>query len=517
MGSLEFPLTREAAESLMYVVPAVAIVLTVAYATLRGRPAPFARGFLAASLLATTALALVNYGSVQWRIRNYFNEYEFFHYYLGSKYAAEVGYTGLYETALVANAELGVGRLPPTIRDLATGRFVASRSVIARASEIKGRFSPERWNEFTADVWYFRSQVPLSQWFRMLRDKGYNATPSWTAISGVLANAVPTSNAPGMTFLACLDLLLLGGAAAAVCWAFGARTMLFLLTLLGTHMLMSHNHMKAAFLRTDWVAALLVAVCMLRMGWYKTAGALTAYAAMSRVFPIVFAFGVAAKLASGWWRTRTVPRHEVEYFVALGAVVGVLLVVSVIHAGGIGPWIEFVEKIARHDRGLAPWRVGFKYVWLMTDWKPGPDGSGAFEEQRLAWWTIQVLVLGGCFVLAGKLEDYEAMAFSYVPMFFLFAPTYYYHVVLLVAAMFFLPKLEEPTRAAGVVLLFAGSIVSQWLYVLWDRTAMLFFVISCVLLLQVAYTVGVVVADLLRRGAGEDAVEPRGVEAGHAG
>ncbi len=51
--------------------------------------------------------------------------HEFFHYYLGSKYFAELGYTGLYDCVVVA--ELNAGRGDEVsgrwIRDLTTNEL----------------------------------------------------------------------------------------------------------------------------------------------------------------------------------------------------------------------------------------------------------------------------------------------------------------------------------------------------------------------------------------------------------
>ena len=43
------------------------------------------------------------------RYEKYYHRHEFYHYYLGSKYFKEIGYTDLYECTAVAEVELGRG------------------------------------------------------------------------------------------------------------------------------------------------------------------------------------------------------------------------------------------------------------------------------------------------------------------------------------------------------------------------------------------------------------------------
>jgi hypothetical protein len=110
-----------------------------------------------------------------------------------------------------------------------------------------------------------------------------------------------------------------------------------------------------------------------------------------------------------------------------------------------------------------------------------------FSAHKIIWWGIQAVVLGVSFFLVLTLEDYEALAYGYVPAFFMFAPTYYYHVMLIVPFLFFAAKTDYPSRAVGLVIMFATSIVSYQLYGRWDRGWALFFTISCMLLTFVLY------------------------------
>ena len=98
--------------SLCVVVCLSAVGVAAAYALL-SRPAvrlaagqgfvDGARGFLFAVLAASALLAVENYRATNYyRYGTYLNAYEFFHYYLGSKYQGELGSTRLYAAALIA-------------------------------------------------------------------------------------------------------------------------------------------------------------------------------------------------------------------------------------------------------------------------------------------------------------------------------------------------------------------------------------------------------------------------------
>ena len=487
---MAFPFPLEHFIYFQYGIPAAAILVVALYLVMGRRPWHFLRGLLLAALCFLCVLSLCYYTNPQWRRGEYFNAYEFFHYYLGAKYADEVGYSNLYNAVVVADTESGFTHKNRTIRDLETSRIVPIDRVLQKKAHYKALFSEERWKDFVADVPFFRSRVSPSLWGRMLNDKGYNATPVWTMVSGSLANAVSTRNYWGMIGLATLDACLALAALACVWWAFGHRTMLLLIIFLGTHYLLAHATLKAAFLRLDWVMCLVMAACMLKKERYAAAGALSAYAALARVFPAVFAFGIGAKLLVDLLRTRRINRRYLAYFAAYGVTIAVLVTASVIYAGGLESWKEFTAKVGSHNKDISAWRVGFKYVFLMSYngsafWRTSL--SQFFADRQVIWWGIQAAVLLVSLFLVRNLEDYEALAYSYVPTYFLVAPTYYYHVMLALPFLFFAPKLERPTRAAGLIMMFATIVVAYKMYLWWNRGFPLFFSISCMIGAMVLY------------------------------
>src|SRR6185295_3796943 len=83
----------------------------------------------------------------------------------------------------------------------------------------------DRWIDFKQDVAYFR-RVLGPQYRAVVEDHGFNPTPVWAVMGGLLANRVPAGSHFGILLLSLLDPVLLLLACGAVVWAFGRRTAL---------------------------------------------------------------------------------------------------------------------------------------------------------------------------------------------------------------------------------------------------------------------------------------------------
>jgi hypothetical protein len=255
--------------------------------------------------------------------------------------------------------------------------------------------------------------------------------------------------------------------------AFDRRTATLAIVCLGTLFMMAPGTIRGAFLRLDWLALLVMATCCLKLKRYKTAGALAAYAGAARLFPLAFAFGLAAKCLWQFAASRRIQRRYLEFFVTFALVILVLITWSLVSSGGMDTWQSFWTKIHFHDTHMSVFRVGFKPLLLagvapiMENWPRGPTARAyRFDDVKAAWWAVQGLVLLGVVLAVRRLEDYEALTVGYVIVYFFAAPTYYYQVVLLVPVLLFLPKRRELLRAHGMALLFGISVVG---YILWIR------------------------------------------------
>lgn len=402
------------------------------------------------------------------RYGRYINPHDTFHYYMGAKYSREIGYSHLYASALVADMD-GRRLYSPnsTIRSQKDYGYTPVRTVLAEADRYRAMFSPERWQEFKKDIEFFQSIMPREKWNAVLKDKGYNATPVWNMVARFLSNHFPTQSWMSMWFLLGLDLLLLTVMFLLVYAAFGWNAAMLAIVFWGINFFMSFVHIKGAFLRLDWVTLLVMAICLLKLERYKTAGVLAAYAALARVFPVVFVFGVGAKMIWEFLSTRKIPRRYIEFFVAFTLMILVLTGVSVVSDGDLHLWKEFGEKISLHNNDLSTTRVGFKYIFLDTKRLDAPWNAFVlakqkeFADRKVSWLAIQAAVLAVCFLAMRKLDDHEALALSFVPVFFLTAPTFYYFVMLIIPFMFALARPDSVWRMLTLVAFFVLTLVAH--------------------------------------------------------
>jgi len=251
-----------------YALALVAILVIAGYAVVESRvvvrrlsagAARLVRRALLVGLGLAALLAVATYVDFGvFRYGSYLNEWDFYHYYMGSKYAPEVGYTNLYGATLAADQEGGLRYHNPRheIRDLTTAKLRDVGSLAAESARYRGRFSDPRWREFVADITWFKMQFPPDRWSLVLTDHGYNGTPAWSfVVGGLISRHLSVRNPLSRWLMLALDPLLLLAAVAAVAWVFGLRTAFLMVIFIGTHYLLSWGHLKGALLRTDFAIA----------------------------------------------------------------------------------------------------------------------------------------------------------------------------------------------------------------------------------------------------------------------
>lgn len=471
-------------QCLKHLIPLAGAMLAIGSTYLAGRRSRYVCQF---SLVLCAVLAVCHYTRLgNWPHQRYVNGWEFFHYYLGSKYLPELGYTGLYEAALIADVDTGrkFHHEKDAIRNLSTGGCLPVDKVLSQHETILDDFSKDRWSEFKTDVAYFKHVLTQFQWDRIFHDKGYNATPMWSMLISPLTNNVRTSQPAHLTVLALADPLLLAFAVIAVWRTFDSRSALLMIILIGTHMTTSHTHMKGALLRTDWVVTLVLAVCALKAQRPALAGALLAWAAASRVFPTFFAAG-PLMLALVPPLCSTSRRYQYARFARSFCATLVVLVVAAWAVWGSQVWLEFIAKIWEHNDSFSPWRVGLKHLFLGA-YKYQPDGAAShqeiFHQRWMLWWLLQGLLLIVVVGVIRDLDPWEGLACGFITTFFMVAPTYYYYIMLVIPLLFFCGRLERPERAAGLLWLLGSSSLAYAIHDAQGRTLLLFFVLSCLLL-----------------------------------
>jgi hypothetical protein len=305
--------------------------------------------------------------------QTFVNQREQFHYQLGARFFPELGYDGLYLASLAAQAESPQAPPPsPWIRNLRT--YQVERVTLQDLAVIRARFEPARWRAFRADHdHYLRALSPqLLEETRL--DHGFNPSPAWTFVARLFAAHLPATPI-SLGWLAMLDVALMTLAFACVFVSFGVHTGLLCVSLFGLTY-GTRFVLQGAFLRLDWLAAVLVGLCLLRRERPAAAGAAFAYASAVRVFPVVFFVGAAATGVAQCLR-RERPRW-LPRMVAGFACAGLVTLAGGAAAGrGVGAWGEFAGKLELHQSIWAPTRVGLEMLVLYA-----PEATRSAVERR---------------------------------------------------------------------------------------------------------------------------------------
>jgi hypothetical protein len=353
----------------------------------------------AARGLRDAALAALGIGGLlaSWNFLNLhytspIHAHELFNYGVGSKYFRELGYDRLYECIAVADLEAGLG---PRVRgrlitDLATYELRGTQAILADPDRCKRRFAPARWASFTRDVGFFRGLFAEEAWEALQRDHGFNATPAWAVMGGLVASALPESPR-SLLALALLDPLLDLASWAAVSLAFGWRAACVALVYWGTNQPAGFEWTGGAFLRHDWIAAMLVGLACLRRGRSATAGALFGVAAALRAFPAVLLLGPALACAADSLRARRLVCGRDARRLAAGALLAtVALGIGSAASVGSDAWSRFAANIAHHASVPASNTMGLRTLLSFTrDGRlaavvASPDAGREWKQRRTA-------------------------------------------------------------------------------------------------------------------------------------
>ena len=440
------------------------------------------RRLLIGVLGVSAALAVATYADFGvFRYGTYLNEWDFYHYYVGTKYAHELGYTNLYGATLAADREGGLRYHNPRneMRDLGTAQLCDVGEVAAQAARFRGRFSDERWREFVADITWFKMQLPAHRWSLILADHGYNGTPAWSfVVGGLFTRHLSVRDPIGRWIMLALDPLLLLAATAAVAWAFGLRTAFLMVIFIGTHYLLSWGHLKGALLRTDFAMASVLAVCLVKQRYYKIAGVLLGWAVLSRIFPALLLVGPTVLLLWRLARSHSLDRQLLGLLGACAATVTLVVLGSCAYFGTTGIWHEWNLKIATHYLNGSDWDLGYRTIAEASFAHGVPMrvlaktvAHGPLLFLGKPGTIVALLLVLPAMTFIRGLEDHEALAYGFVFVFLLALASYYYYLVLCVPLLFFAPQLERPQHALGVAFMFFTGIVGYLLFSGWPMLA----------------------------------------------
>jgi hypothetical protein len=403
------------------------------------------------------------------------HHYEFFHYFVGAKYFPELGYSGLYECANLAEAEQGLRRRVErrTTRDLRTNELVPADYVLEDPERWKRGFArpftPERWEEFKRDAGYFREHLEITRWETALKDHGYNPSPAWNLAGSTLANLAPATDS-FVDALSWIDPVLLLAAVAAIGWAFGWRVACVAGLFLGTNALAEFGWIGGAFLRQDWLLWTVRAIAPGGGGGGGRGGGGLGIAALLRAFPVLFLVPVVLRL--GWIVLRERRLDPFGTRILLGAAVAVAILVpgSSIVAGSARAWPAFFHNTVKHAETPLTNYVGLRTVlgfqWATRQkvlYEPGAvDPYHTFREVRRSVFQrnlfLWIAIVAGFLALLlhalRKSTEWwitATLGLGLIPM--LLELTQYYFSFLLVAAF-----LGSERRSVPVALLLLAAV-----------------------------------------------------------
>lgn len=160
-----------------------------------------------------------------------------YHYYVNAKYFTELGYFELYECTIDK---------PTPRRDLHTYNYRLD------APDCNAQMTIQRWQAFDQDV------IDSQFYSQAMIDKGYNGSPTFTAIFGTLANWNIIT--PGNAYI--VDIIALVGALFFCVWSVGWRKAAYIaiivLTFYGTL-----DRVWGHYAQWVWLSLALIGICQL--------------------------------------------------------------------------------------------------------------------------------------------------------------------------------------------------------------------------------------------------------------
>ncbi len=409
-------------------------------------------------LIGLGAIALLSYVNFK-PFSTQPNNWDLFHYYVGSKYFPEIGYTRLYACVARAEAEsddpaASHAAKRRTIRDLETNDLVPARKYFFDEVFCKERFSASRWDSFKNDVGFFRTRLE-GLWDLAQIDHGFNPSPVWILAGGFVSGMVPLSDT-AVTGMVLIDVALLLGSIICLAWAFGLPTAAFAVIASTASGGIDWAWAGGGVLRLDWFFMSALSVCAMKREHYVLAGAALGYAAALRVFPAIFALGPFVGLLYAIHKRQHDQKMAYGKFFA-GMVVSVaVLLASVSAIYGADSLRAFIDNTKKHSAVVSTNNVGLRTVLTYRPDTAVRNTIDVRAEEAYIYWKWEaakaeakrkavpayIAVVAIClpfFVLAvisGGAWQAIALGATFVPFAWSELSNYYYMFLMVVATLF---------------------------------------------------------------------------------
>jgi hypothetical protein len=405
------------------------------------------RGLLAPQILVTALaltpmllagpLAFTNFG--RWAGYRSVHYHDNAHYFLGAKYAAELGYTRLYDC--VAKAAQEENRwptlAPQTVRDLRSNAVVPLQNALDQGQDCASRFTATRWADFRRDVVFFQSQLHPTAWAALLTDHGYNATPIWTFLLRTLILRDRPASAAWLETLSHLDDIGSGLIVIVLVWGFGLRAGTLAVLIIGLGFPWITLWTGGGIGRSLWLLCALAGFAAGQRGRDRTAGAFLGVATGLQIFPALFLSGaVLARLANRQGdRMPDLPRRPL---LLAFAVTCIGLATLSLQVAGPGLWLDFARNGLKHMASTSSNRIGLAQIVAVLH---GPSSlTWLLALALLAFWVKVELRIR---------EEPRRTTLALALPLFVFNLSSYYLAVLAGAA----PRLKSPARITLALLI----------------------------------------------------------------
>ncbi len=426
-------------------------------------------------LMGLGAIALLSYVNFK-PFSTQPNNWDLFHYYIGSKYFSEIGYTRLYACVARAEAESddpAVAHVAKrrTIRDLETNDLVAARSYFFDENYCKERFSDVRWEAFKNDIGFFRSRLQ-DLWELAQIDHGFNPSPVWILAGGFVSSMVPLSDT-AVTGMVLLDVALLLGSVICLAWTFGLPVAAFAVIASTASGGIDWAWAGGGMLRLDWFLMSVLSVCAMKREHYVLAGATLGYAATLRVFPAIFALGPFVGLLYALYMRKHDQKMAYGKFFAGMAGSAAILLALVFAMYGADSLRAFADNTRKHSAVVSTNNVGLRTVltyrpdtavrntidvsaqeaYLYWKWEAAKNEA----KQKIVPLYVIIVVICLLFfipaVISGGAWQAVALGATFAPFAWSEMSNYYYMFLMVVATLFAANrKVAFPLLGVGIVM-----------------------------------------------------------------
>ncbi|MCB9029763.1 MAG: discoidin domain-containing protein [Deltaproteobacteria bacterium] len=453
-------------------------------------------------ILAGILAGVFWFNGFRFHFSGYVHHWDFYHYYIGAKYAPELGYNLIYDCGVVVDLEDGFSKAAEgrKYRNLRTNSIELIDHLTKNPRVCTDHFSKERWQEFKHDVVYFRDKMSRDRWQRLHLDHGFNGTPVWTILGYILSSTGPASDNQ-ILWLAVIDSVLVSVMWLFVLWAFGWEAMCVGLLYWGTNYPARFWWTGGSFLRQDWLFWSVIGVCFLKKNFHTLAGFSLVYATLLRIFPGALLVPLFFKYLIDTIKQKSILPNPGQRRFAIGAIGGgvILVALSFLPSQDKDVWKGFIYNSKKHLETPLTNNMGLKTVTKFQfdhrarfaaddvqsdpfyDWKR--EQLETFQERKLIYFAIVLAFLFLLIKASCKNPDWvgAALGAGLVPI--ATELTCYYYSILAILGFLWIKQMR-----VGIILL-VFSWLSYFIAEFWEPYDEHFVYISAVCVVMVFYFV----------------------------